>query len=76
MSAWLTVVGIGEDGCDGLPEPSRRALREATLIVGGARQLFQLGDADAGAAFGDFFGLAGQDLLQNRRHTHCAFSSL
>jgi precorrin-6Y C5,15-methyltransferase (decarboxylating) len=36
---WLTVVGIGEDGLAGLGPAGRRALDEATLIVGGRRHL-------------------------------------
>jgi precorrin-6Y C5,15-methyltransferase (decarboxylating) len=39
MTAWLTVVGIGEDGYAGLGKAARRALLEARLIVGAARQL-------------------------------------
>ncbi|MEU8591036.1 precorrin-6y C5,15-methyltransferase (decarboxylating) subunit CbiE [Streptomyces sp. NPDC048664] len=35
----VSVVGIGADGWDGLPEPSRTALREAEVLLGGARQL-------------------------------------
>src|SRR5690606_22285424 len=35
----ITVVGIGADGWDGLPEVSRAALREADVLLGGARQL-------------------------------------
>lgn len=39
MTAWLTLVGIGEDGYAGLGEAARLALDEAQCIVGGARQL-------------------------------------
>lgn len=39
MTAWLTLVGIGEDGYAGLGEAARRALGEAQWIVGSARQL-------------------------------------
>ena len=39
MTAWLTLVGIGEDGYAGLGEAARQALGEAQCIVGGARQL-------------------------------------
>jgi len=39
MAAWLTVVGIGEDGYSGLGKPARRALLEARLIIGSPRQL-------------------------------------
>jgi precorrin-6Y C5,15-methyltransferase (decarboxylating) len=38
-STGITVVGIGEDGWDGLGEPARAALRGAALIMGSARQL-------------------------------------
>ncbi|MFT4035689.1 MAG: precorrin-6y C5,15-methyltransferase (decarboxylating) subunit CbiE [Patulibacter sp.] len=46
MSARLTVVGIGEDGWAGLSARAQEALRGATLVLGGARQLALLpGDA-------------------------------
>ncbi|MFJ2259375.1 precorrin-6y C5,15-methyltransferase (decarboxylating) subunit CbiE [Streptomyces sp. NPDC087844] len=35
----VTVVGIGADGWEGLPDPSRTALRDAQVLIGGARQL-------------------------------------
>ncbi|XRQ09158.1 precorrin-6y C5,15-methyltransferase (decarboxylating) subunit CbiE [Actinomadura welshii] len=35
----ITVVGIGADGWDGLPETSRAALRAAGVLMGGRRQL-------------------------------------
>lgn len=36
---WLTIIGIGEDGLDGLPDASRRALDDAGAIFGGPRHL-------------------------------------
>ncbi len=39
MTAWLTLVGIGEDGYAGLGEAARQALGEAQWLVGSARQL-------------------------------------
>lgn len=39
LPADVTVVGVGADGWAGLPETSRAALREAEVILGGARQL-------------------------------------
>jgi len=39
MTAWLTVVGIGEDGFKGLGKNARRALMDASRIIGGQRQL-------------------------------------
>ncbi|MDP3813723.1 precorrin-6y C5,15-methyltransferase (decarboxylating) subunit CbiE [Pseudomonas sp.] len=44
MTAWLTLVGIGEEGYAGLGEPARQALRGASCIIGGARQLALLPD--------------------------------
>ncbi|WP_307873858.1 MULTISPECIES: precorrin-6y C5,15-methyltransferase (decarboxylating) subunit CbiE [unclassified Frankia] len=35
----VTVVGIGEDGWDGLGQPARAALAAADVVLGGARQL-------------------------------------
>lgn len=39
MSAWLTVIGIGEDGYSGLGKQSRRALLAANRVFGSPRQL-------------------------------------
>jgi precorrin-6B C5,15-methyltransferase / cobalt-precorrin-6B C5,C15-methyltransferase len=42
--AAVTVVGIGDDGWDGLTETARAALRQAPVIVGSTRQLGLLPD--------------------------------
>ncbi|MEC4601325.1 bifunctional cobalt-precorrin-7 (C(5))-methyltransferase/cobalt-precorrin-6B (C(15))-methyltransferase, partial [Burkholderia vietnamiensis] len=42
MTAWLTVVGIGDDGYAGLGRSARRALLDATRIVGARRHLDML----------------------------------
>ena len=39
MTAWLSLVGIGEDGLDGLSPAAQDRLARATLVVGGARHL-------------------------------------
>lgn len=36
---WLSIVGIGEDGVDGLGAAARRAVEEAEIVFGGARHL-------------------------------------
>jgi precorrin-6B C5,15-methyltransferase / cobalt-precorrin-6B C5,C15-methyltransferase len=36
---WLSIVGIGEDGIDGLSTRARAAVRSAELVFGGARHL-------------------------------------
>lgn len=39
MSPWLTIIGLGEDGLEGLSPAARGALTGASLVVGGARHL-------------------------------------
>lgn len=36
---WLTIIGIGEDGADGLGPAARAALAQAELVMGSARHL-------------------------------------
>jgi precorrin-6Y C5,15-methyltransferase (decarboxylating) len=47
MSAWLTVIGIGEEGIDGLPAIHRATIAAAELIIGGERHLALLGAVKA-----------------------------
>ncbi|CUI89424.1 bifunctional cobalt-precorrin-7 (C(5))-methyltransferase/cobalt-precorrin-6B (C(15))-methyltransferase [Cognatishimia activa] len=44
---WLTIVGLGEDGADGLPPASLKALENAKIIMGAKRHLGLLPDVDA-----------------------------
>ena len=39
LGKWLTIIGIGEDGWDGLATDARNALERAEVVIGGARQL-------------------------------------
>jgi precorrin-6B C5,15-methyltransferase / cobalt-precorrin-6B C5,C15-methyltransferase len=39
MNKWLTIVGMGEDGYDGLPATARLALQHANHIIGSSRLL-------------------------------------
>ena len=53
MSARITVVGIGEDGLDGLTPKARGLIDEAEVLVGGGRgrrpaRLFLGGRSDLG----------------------------
>lgn len=43
VGAWLTLVGIGEDGLDGLSSAARQAIAQAELVVGGRRHLDLIG---------------------------------
>ena len=48
MSApWLSILGLGEDGLEGLSPAATRLLRQANLVVGGARHLALAGPLDA-----------------------------
>ncbi len=39
MTAWLTIIGIGEDGHDGLSAAARQALAVAEVVIGSERTL-------------------------------------
>lgn len=41
---WLSIVGIGEDGLDGVSAAGRRLIADAELVIGGARQLALAGE--------------------------------
>jgi precorrin-6B C5,15-methyltransferase / cobalt-precorrin-6B C5,C15-methyltransferase len=45
---WLSIVGIGEDGVEGLSPIARRLIKSAELVVGGARHLELAGDLICG----------------------------
>jgi precorrin-6B C5,15-methyltransferase / cobalt-precorrin-6B C5,C15-methyltransferase len=44
---WLSIIGIGEDGVEGLSPAARRLLTQASLVVGGKRHLDLAGDLSA-----------------------------
>jgi precorrin-6Y C5,15-methyltransferase (decarboxylating) len=44
---WLAIVGLGEDGIDGLPPAARTMIAQAALVVGGERHLGLLGPVGA-----------------------------
>ena len=46
-SPWLSIIGLGEDGPDGLSVASRKALENAEIIMGPPRHLALLGATDA-----------------------------
>ncbi len=43
---WLTIVGIGEEGLDGLTHAARRVIAQAELVVGGRRHLALIGSLE------------------------------
>ena len=46
MKHWLTVVGMGDDGPDGLAPTARLVVEQARVLVGGARHLDLLGPGE------------------------------
>ncbi len=42
---WLSIVGIGEDGLDGISPAARALIKQATLVIGGRRHLALIADA-------------------------------
>lgn len=42
MTRWLSIVGIGDDGLDGLAPVARAAIEQAEVLVGGRRHLSML----------------------------------
>lgn len=47
MTAWLSIIGLGEDGLDGLTPVARALIDGAELIVGGERHLALIGTTQA-----------------------------
>ncbi len=48
---WLTIIGIGEDGLNGLSPASRTAIKDAEFVFGGARHLKLAECEDKGRAW-------------------------
>ena len=44
MTRWLSIVGIGEDGLDGITPAARVLVDQAEVLVGGARHLAMIAD--------------------------------
>ena len=42
---WLSIVGIGEDGLDGLNPVGRSLVKQAQVLIGGNRQLAMVPEA-------------------------------
>jgi precorrin-6Y C5,15-methyltransferase (decarboxylating) len=68
-AAWLSIIGIGEDGLAGLGEAARAALSEAECVFGGARHLALAAPAIRGAtqAWPSPFSIAPVLALRGRR---------
>jgi precorrin-6Y C5,15-methyltransferase (decarboxylating) len=47
MSRWLTIIGLGEEGLEGLPAVARKYIAQAQTLVGGARHLAKVPNGTA-----------------------------
>jgi len=74
---WLTIVGIGEDGPDGLGAAARAALAEAEIVFGGARHLALAAALCAGEprAWPSPFAAAVEAVLAARGRRVCVLAS-
>lgn len=72
---WLTVVGIGDDGYDGLGANARHVLQTATVIFGSARQLALLPAAIGATQFHWPSPFALTPVLERRGSAVCVLAS-
>jgi precorrin-6B C5,15-methyltransferase / cobalt-precorrin-6B C5,C15-methyltransferase len=73
---WLSIVGIGEDGLDGLSPAARRLVAQAALVVGGARHLRLAAVADQrGLAWPSPIEAALPQILARRGEPVCVLAS-
>jgi precorrin-6Y C5,15-methyltransferase (decarboxylating) len=73
---WLTLIGIGEDGRDGLPPAAARLLAQARFIIGGARHLSLLAPMDAETmVWPSPFELGIKEILARRGTDVCVLAS-
>src|SRR6185312_2304400 len=73
---WLTLIGIGEDGRDGLSPAATRLIAQAHFIIGGARHLALLGKADAETmAWPSPFADGIKEILDRRGKNVCVLAS-
>ncbi len=74
---WLSIVGIGEDGVEGLSPVARRLIEGATIVFGGRRHLGLAAPLIRGAArpWPSPFDSAPQEVLQHRGRQVCVLAS-
>ena len=74
---WLSIVGIGEDGIDGLTPAARRLVESAEIVFGGKRHLALAARLIRGAArlWQSPFEHAVQEVLAHRGRAVCVLAS-
>ncbi len=74
---WLSIIGIGEDGVEGLSPVARRLIEGAAIVFGGRRHLGLAAPLIRGAArpWPSPFDSAPQEVLQHRGRQVCVLAS-
>lgn len=77
MEKWLSIVGIGEDGLEGMNPLGRSLLAQASVIVGGERHLAMLPSDDTRKQLSWTSPIADsvQNILQHRGQSVCVLAS-
>ena len=77
MRRWLSIVGIGEDGVDGLSSVARGLIADAEVVFGGKRHLELAGALIRGAAqpWPSPFDEAVQQVVAQRGRSVCVLAS-
>jgi precorrin-6Y C5,15-methyltransferase (decarboxylating) len=74
---WLSIVGIGEDGVDGLSAAARRLIEDAEIVFGGRRHLALAAPLIRGAArpWPSPFDGAADEVVRHRGRPVCVLAS-
>ncbi|NDJ17520.1 precorrin-6y C5,15-methyltransferase (decarboxylating) subunit CbiE [Myxacorys almedinensis] len=74
---WLSIVGIGEEGLDGLGMRARSLINHSELLVGGERHLAMLaeGDLREKLVWASPIEASIQEIVQRRGHSVCVLAS-
>jgi precorrin-6Y C5,15-methyltransferase (decarboxylating) len=77
MSRWLSIVGIGEDGADGLGPVARGLITDAEIVFGGRRHLGLAAPLIRGTtqAWPSPFDSAASEVLRHRGRPVCVLAS-
>jgi precorrin-6Y C5,15-methyltransferase (decarboxylating) len=77
QARWLSIVGIGEEGIDGLGELARGLIESAEIVFGGSRHLALAAPLIRGTArtWGSPFDAAAAEVLAHRGRPVCVLAS-
>lgn len=75
VAPWLSIVGIGEDGADGLSPTARRLIEQAEVVFGGRRHLDLAGSLLRGEAKAWPSPFSVEEVVAARGRTVCVLAS-